>query len=210
MLADTPWIVGDLKDLADAVILGRDLDENDPLPDTSCRYNDLSRTKGDDVRYSRMALLALFLVALVVPSTVAAAGPPLDIEMEAPTGFFVLGDPDGTFTATGPAVAEGLVCESGETILLDGSATGWQSNRLFNFKVLKEFVCDDGSGSFFVKLEVHYDFAATPEYNEFNWTIKGGTGDYEDLHGSGSGMGLYADPATPPDGVLDTYEGKVH
>jgi len=41
VLADTPWIPGDLKDVADAVIVGRDLDENDPLPDTSCRYNDL-------------------------------------------------------------------------------------------------------------------------------------------------------------------------
>lgn len=162
------------------------------------------------MRFSRIALLALLLMALVAPSTAAAAGPPLDIEMVVPTVFPDPGLPDGTFTATGPAVVDGLVCGSGITWLLDGNATGWQSNRLINFHVEKEFVCDDGSGSFFVKLEAHYDFVTTPEYNEFNWTIKGGTGDYEGLHGSGSGLGLYADPATPPDGVLDVYDGKVH
>lgn len=166
--------------------------------------------KGDDVRSSRIAQLVLVLVALVVPSTAAAAGPPLDIEMVAPTVPGPPGLPDGSFTATGPAVADGLVCESGETIALDGNASGWQSNRVVNFHVLKEFVCDDGSGTFFVQLQAHWNWVTTPEYNEFTWTIKGGTGDYEDLHGSGSGMGLYADPATPPDGVLDTYEGKVH
>jgi hypothetical protein len=157
-----------------------------------------------------MIMFVLVLVALVVPSTAAAGGPPLDIGIEAPTVPGPIGEVDGMFRARGPAVDEGLVCESGETRLLDGSGTGWQSNQVVNFHVLKEFVCDDGSGSFFVKLEAHWNWVTQPEYNEFTWTIKGGTGDYEDLHGSGSGMGLYADPDTPPDGVLDTYEGKVH
>ena len=158
----------------------------------------------------RMMLFALMVVALVVPSTAAAAGPPLDIEMEVPTVFADPGYPDGTFTVSGAAFDEGLVCGSGETFVLDARPSGFQSERLVNIYVLKEFVCDDGSGSFFVKLQVHYDFVKTPEYNVFNWTIKGGTGDYEGLHGSGSGMGLYADPDTPPGGVLDTYVGKAH
>jgi hypothetical protein len=169
--------------------------------------------KEGNVRYLRMTLVALLLVAMGVPSTAVAASPLRDIEMSVPTVFVDPGDPgdpDGAFTATGPAVAEGLVCATGETYPLRGSATGWQSNRVANFHVLKEFVCDDDSGSFFVKLEVHYAFATTPEHSEFNWTIKGGTGDYEDLHGSGSGMGLYADPETPPGGVLDAYDGRVH
>lgn len=163
------------------------------------------------MRLVRMMVFALLLVALVIPSTAAAAGPPLAIEIEAPTAFAAPGDPDGTFTVTGPAFDEGLVCGSGETFVVPGArATGFQSNRLVNFKVLKEFRCDDGSGSFFVQLRVHYDFTKTPEYNVFNWTIKGGTGDYVDLRGSGSGEGLYDDPNTPVGGVLDTYEGKVH
>ncbi len=162
------------------------------------------------MRVARMVLFALMLVALVVPSTAAAAGPPADLEMTVPTVFAPPGFPDGSFTATGAAVDEGLVCGTGETFVLDARPAGLQSERLVNIYVLKEFVCDDGSGSFFVKLQVHYDFIKTPEYNVFNWTIKGGTGDYESLHGSGSGMGLYADPGTPPDGVLDIYEGKAH
>ena len=162
------------------------------------------------MRCLRMTLVALVLVAVCVPAAAAADGPLLDIEMRVPTVFVDPGDPDGTFTATGPAVAEGLVCATGETYPMRGNATGWQSNRVVNFHVVKEFVCDDGSGSFFVKLEVHYAFVTTPDHSDFNWTIKGGTGDYENLHGSGSGMGLYADPQTPVGGVLDAYDGRVH
>ena len=163
------------------------------------------------MRLVRMMVFALLLVALVIPSTAAAGGPPLDLEMDVPTVFADPGSPDGVFEATGSAVVEGLVCESGETYAIDGKGPkGLQSNRLFNLYVMKAFVCEDGSGSFFVKLQVHYDFAKTPEYNVFNWTIKGGTGDYEHLRGSGSGMGLYFGLGVPTEGVLDTYEGKVH
>lgn len=163
------------------------------------------------MRLVRMMVFALLLVALVSPSTAAAGGPPLDLEMDVPTVFADPGSPDGEFVATGAAVVEGLVCGTGDTYVVDGRLpTGLQSDRLFNLYVMKEFVCEDGTGSFFVKLQVHYDFAKTPEYNVFNWTIKGGTGDYENLRGSGSGMGLYFGPGVPNDGVLDTYEGKVH
>lgn len=158
------------------------------------------------MRATRVTLFALLLAALTLPSAAVAAGPPLDLEMVVPTAFAVPGSPDGAFDASGPAVDDGLICDHGVTYTLEGRASGWQSDRLVNFHVFKEFVCDDGSGSFFVKLEVRSDFTKTPEYNEFNWTIQGGTGDYEHLRGSGQGMGLY----TTPDGVTDVYEGQAH
>ena len=158
------------------------------------------------MRIPRITLCALMLLATAVPAATAAAGPPLDLGMTVPTAFADPGEPDGEFMAYGAAVDVGRVCDTGDTYTLDGGATGLRSNRIVNFHVLKEFVCDDGSGSFFVKLEVHYDYTKTPENNVFNWTIKGGTGAYEDLHGSGSGTGLY----TSPDGVIDVYEGTAH
>ena len=158
------------------------------------------------MRIARITLCALVLFAMAIPTAAVAAGPPLDLGMTVPTAFAGPGEPDGVFEAYGPAVDVGRVCENGKTYPLDGGATGMQSDRIVNFHVLKEFVCDDGSGSFFVKLEAHYDYTKTPEYNEFNWTIKGGTGDYETLRGSGSGMGLY----TLPDSVIDVYDGKAH
>ena len=162
------------------------------------------------MRFSRMMLFALLLVSLLAPSAATASGPPLDLEMTVPTTLSDPGTADGVFTAEGPAVDDGLVCGTGDTFVLEAKASGFQSERLVNISVKKEFVCDDGSGSFFVKLQVHYDFTKTPEYNVFNWTIMGGTDAYEHLHGSGSGMGLYFGPGVPTDGVLDLYDGTAH
>ena len=72
-----------------------------------------------------------------------------------------------------------------------------------NFQVVKEFTCDDGSGSFFVKLQVRSDRKGV----NFNWTILGGTGPYAKLHGSGNGTGEGIDGLN---GILDSYSGAVH
>jgi hypothetical protein len=164
------------------------------------------RAKGENVRLFRVTLLTLLLTALIGPSAAGATEPPLDVEIVAPTSFVEPGLPDGTFTTSGPALDDGLICSTGVTYPLETWATGLQSDRLANFHVLKEFVCDDDSGSFFVKLEAHWHFAKTFEYNEFTWTIQGGTGEYQGLHGSGSGMGNYLSPEV----VLDVYTGRAH
>jgi hypothetical protein len=45
----------------------------------------------------------------------------------------------------------------------------------------------------------------------FNWNVLSGTGDYEDLHAAGSGVGLSGVPCGDPDAcVLDIYDGGLH
>lgn len=57
----------------------------------------------------------------------------------------------------------------------------------------------------FVQLQVRVD----EKGNNSSWVSKGGTGDYERLHGSGNAIGL---PPGPEDTfiVLDIYSGKAH
>ena len=147
------------------------------------------------------AVVALVLVAF--PTASLGETPPEDITFEVDTDF-LNGATGGPFEATGPAVTAGLVCATGDTIDVFAKASGFQSGRGFNIQVVKLFTCDDGSGDFEIKLQVRIDQKGT----NFNWTIVGGTGAYERLHGSGDGVGL--PPPDGTDGVFDVYTGKVH
>jgi hypothetical protein len=108
------------------------------------------------------------------------------------------------FTASGAAVDAGVVCTDGDVIDLFNKASGFQSGLGINFQVVKEFRCEDGSGSFIVKLQARLDFRAGTD--NFAWVIVGGSDAYTDLHGSGSGVGI--DPA--PEFIHDVYDGGVH
>ena len=146
--------------------------------------------------------LILVFVLSVTPGL--ASSRPTAVQFEVPTTFGSDGAPSfGPFTASGPAVDEGLVCPSGDTIDVFGKASGFQSAKGgLNFQVVKLFTCDDGSGEFFVKLQVRVDWKG----DNFTWTITGGSGQYEDLHGTGQGIGM----DVVPDGVLDIYTGALH
>lgn len=154
--------------------------------------------------YKRSMLITLTVILLLVLSVApgAASSRPLDVHFEVPTTIPGEGGPSfGPFTATGPAVDARIVCASGDTIDVFGKASGFQSPTGVNFQVVKLFTCDDGSGEFFVKLQVRID----KKGDNFNWNILGGTGSYEKLHGVGKGSGL-----PNPEGVLDLYSGAVH
>ena len=84
-----------------------------------------------------------------------------------------------------------------------GKVTGFSPNG-FNFQAVKHFTCDDGSGEFFVNLQARIDFRKGVT---FQWNVLSGTGDYVDLHGAGSGVGL---DLCGPDCVLDFYDGGLH
>ena len=142
------------------------------------------------------------LATVLVTSLAAAATPPLGVHFDVPTTLPPDGGPTfGPFTATGPAVDAGLICPKGDTIDVFSKASGFQSNRGVNFQVVKHFTCADGSGEFDAKLQVRID----PKGDNFNWAIVGGTLAYERLHGTGQGIGEYAQY-----GVLDLYDGQVH
>jgi hypothetical protein len=141
------------------------------------------------------------MLALAAP---AGATPPADVLFVAEMSDASSGAASGPFTASGSAVDEGLMCASGDVSQRFGKATGSQSsNEYVNFQVIHEFTCDDGSGEFLVKLQVRVN----QNGDNFQWTIVGGTGDYEDLRGSGNGFGLYD---CGEDCVIDIYNGGLH
>ena len=143
----------------------------------------------------------VFLVAVVAASLLALmaapvdATPPTDFTM---TGFNPADGSTGTFTASGP-----LMCASGSTEyeLIELSGPIKNPNGI-NFRIRKEFTCDDGSGTFLLKAQGRNVFAGGIT---FNWVILSGTGAFEDLHGTGSGTAINV-----ADGVDDAFEGGLH
>ncbi len=144
-------------------------------------------------------LTTIVMLLLVLSVTSVAATTPDRVQIEVTTSY---GDPS-PFVATGPAVDQGLICAAGIVVEDFGQATGFSQNG-FNFQGVKHFICADGSGEFFVNLQARIDYSRG---TTFNWNVLSGTGDYEDLHGAGSGIGLYI---CGPECVLDIYGGKVH
>jgi hypothetical protein len=146
---------------------------------------------------SILVLAAAFILVLALP---AAATAPSDVIIEVESSF--LGAPS-PFVVSGPAVDDGLVCAAGEVIDYSGKVTGSSPNG-FNFHGIKHFTCDDASGEFFVNMQARIDFR---KGTTFNWNVLSGTGDYVDLHGAGSGVGL---DICGPDCVFDLYDGGLH
>ncbi|MDH3307357.1 MAG: hypothetical protein OEO77_07570 [Acidimicrobiia bacterium] len=154
--------------------------------------------------------LVPFIVALLlVPAVSATATPPIDVEFEVTTYF---GMPSsGTFTASGEAVDDGLMCPEGTKVdLRPEKFAGNSGIGVINLQAYVEFTCSAGGGfdsddSFVLKLQVHVTASGVLVSN---WTVKGGTGAFADLHGSGRGLGSFLTP--PPPGVDDVYTGKLH
>ena len=146
-------------------------------------------------------VLGILFVAVAAP--VGATTPSgVDIEVESS----LLGAPS-PFVASGPAVDDGVMCRSG--VVFDASLrVAGVSPTGINWQGIKHFTCDDGSGEFFVNLQARIDFR---KGTTFNWNVISGTGDYEKLHGAGSGVGIDGVPCGNPDEcVLDLYDGGLH
>ena len=165
-----------------------------------------------------MRKLILLFVALLVVVMAAPVGAttPLEVTFEDETIFDagLLGG--GPFWASGPAVDAGIMCGSGEQVDVSAKAVGYQNNKRVNLQVFKEFTCDDEPlGSFTLKLQIKIVFPSEKNgftgENNFNWVIVGGTGAYDDLHGTGKGTGVdLFDGPPPPVGVENTYTGRLH
>jgi hypothetical protein len=111
-------------------------------------------------------------------------------------------DADGTFTATGP------ICTTGTLYLVD--AHFGVGPAAFNVNALHEFVCDDNSGTFVLRL--HPQGNSRPKDGfDLNgpWSVWGkGTGAYENLSGHGD-FGVVFDVSTDPLEGEETYVGFV-
>lgn len=146
---------------------------------------------------------ALVALASVAP---AAAAAPSAVHIVSPMHFNQDAFNTGTFVATGPAVDDGTLCASGRVEDTGILFAGGQSNRKLQIPVRKDFICADGSGTFFVKIQVHLEFETSTEF--FSWVVMGGTDGYADLRGSGSGSTV-SDGSDPQTGNINTYDGFV-
>ena len=140
------------------------------------------------------------ILALTIPAFSAAAATPLEVTI---VSEMWLSSGSGTFEATGPAVDAGIVCPAGTVTDSNFSVVGWQSNQVQILFVHKQFVCNDGSGSFDMNLNVR----VAPTGVTARWIVVGGEGPYMDLAGNG---GLTAEGGDVPDLLIDTYSGKMH
>lgn len=91
----------------------------------------------------------------------------------------------GTFEATGAAVDSGLLCADGTVLDIGSVVGGYQSGQKVQVLSRKELTCSDGSGTLFVKTQIHVVFGGD---EPFTWVVQGGTGDYAGVRGSGSGV----------------------
>jgi hypothetical protein len=153
-----------------------------------------------------VALIAAAALVLVFAVGPAAARAPEAIRIVSHMNFNPDGFNFGDFDATGAAVDDGTVCASGTVDDTRIILAGFQSNSRIQIPVWKTFTCDDDSGTFFVRIQVHLDLATSTE--TFSWVIQGGTGDYVGLRGSGQGTTV-SDGSDPQTGNFNTYEGFV-
>jgi len=149
----------------------------------------------------KFIFMTLFLaLALAVSASPATAKAPLDV--------YIISDKDiggiGDFVATGPAVDAGLVCPSGTEVDPEVIVRNTAGGRFTILKILKSFTCEDGSGTFDVRMTVKLFPDGT---TTANWKVVAGTGNYTALRGHGTLVG------TPPPNttgeIIDEYFGKM-
>jgi hypothetical protein len=133
-------------------------------------------------------LMAVSLVAVpVVVGPAAAASRPQPVSI---VSNMVMADPwnYGDFAASG----SDLICAYG---VVNDTRIVWGVPRSYHARfpvggqlvVDKTFTCGDGSGQIFFRLQIHGLWAT----ETFTWVILGGTGEYANLNGQGSGTTDY-------------------
>jgi uncharacterized membrane protein len=151
------------------------------------------------VRLVAAVATVLALMAVVAPVT---ARSPHAVTIVSHVTFNPDGPNYGDFVASGAAVDAGLICDAGTFVDTGIRFAGFQSDRgMVQLQVAKSFTCDDGSGSFPVRMQIQADFETGIE--SFSWVAKAGDGDYAAFNGAGKGSTV----PEPPTGNINTYEG---
>jgi len=112
-----------------------------------------------------------------------------------------LSEESGSFTIWGNPVSRNVICGRGEVYDLVYTDLNPDSELLTDLEVSKQFVCEDGSGSFYLTVDVQI----TDNRTTGTWQITGGEGNYGTLSGSGALKGTYLSD----DLVVDSYSGTV-
>jgi hypothetical protein len=168
-----------------------------------------------DVRRSLAALtVALILGCSVGCGSDSGDSGPSDVSLSSESGdpvpfevsFSLDGpfDPVGgvvtaLFTASGAAVDDGVLCESGTAT--DAGSLG-DNTRVLGYWMME---CDDGSGSFTLELVsgTWWESDGRPRFR-YEWEVKEGSGDYGGMSGWGTGTADCGE-----DECRDEYEGTV-
>ena len=160
------------------------------------------RTRQPGVRPA-LAILSAALALGVVAVPAAAAAPPQGVTIVSDVTFVEGGPNIGVFTASGRAVDAGTLCEA-DTFEDQGIRLAGFPARTgeIQIQVLKTFTCDDGSGTFDLKMQIKANPGTGLE--TFQWVMLGGTDAYAGLHGSGTGSTV-----PRPGGNTNTYVGGV-
>ena len=145
-------------------------------------------------------LRSMLVVSFMVVASCSSSSEPMAVQITNP-----LGPSGSSVPATGPAVDEGVMCdvvtyEEGDFFDLDGNAvTDEERDQLIQVEMETgeevfsakdgRWTCADGSGTFetveeFTLAMRDYNFEGSNDVA--TWTVESGTGDYEDLTGSGN------------------------
>jgi hypothetical protein len=151
-------------------------------------------------RLSISSILALILLLLSV--TVAFAAPPLGFHMEVDE---IINGTGESFYASGPGVDAGVVCPTGTTSDLVVNIFGPSNGNYQYLYITKSFTCDNGTGTFFIKMRVKLDL--TTGFTSAKWQFTNGSGDYNHLRGHGTLVGT---PIIPFVEIQDVYDGVAH
>lgn len=154
----------------------------------------MERRQGLGLRRAGWPLIGA--VALVVASMFATATPvvatspdPVTITVDTTVDG---GDP---FVATG-----GVVCNSGIVSTTFRMFSGNERTGGLQLLLVKRFECSDGTFDLLLRVSLEFATGTTG-----NWSVVGGSGAYERLHGTGSVTGTYG----PDDTIHDVYVGTM-
>lgn len=146
-------------------------------------------------RTHHLIAIAAAATLLFGPGPAWAAPPTVTIDVHTPF------DGSGsTFVASG-----GVVCGSGTTS--DEFVTRGGRGRTLTFHGVKTFICDDGSGTFSLRIQARVQPCDPTDSG--TWVVEEATGAYEGLHGSGRLVGTYfpGDSCSDPEGIDDHLTG---
>lgn len=108
----------------------------------------------------------------------------------------------GTFTARG-----GGLCRTGTTEVV-GETVVEEHGTTLTFDLRKAFVCDDGSGTFVLRISA-WTTPCEPT-DRGVWRVVSGTGTYLSLSGKGRLVGTYVPgPCDAVEGIVDVFYGKL-
>ena len=146
------------------------------------------------MRTRRLGLAFGLLATLLVAPTANAAPSLTTITIDVD---FISGE---TFTATG-----GVVCDSGvavtDPVFVAGG--GRQDRGVFTFHLIKTLTCDDGTGSFMIRVDAAT--APTSPGTIGAFAVVGGSEDYSRLRGAGSLVGTIESETE----IIDVYTGRL-